>query len=356
MLVRAASSQSDLRMDFTKDLNIDELREEIRKKKKFQKVYAISLIKETIAQKCDEAIANLSEEEKKKLKIIQLEHSFLYSEGQFIPSGEEMTSEYWLEAMKLTSKAQRLKYYTFIMKRNQTKLNAKMKAKEKGEEKEVSDYPMHSYEHGRLFMRIYESTMKKYQNYKLASSMQFGLPLVLDMDYMDYMRPQEVRNTVSQLLKLYTMNRADEKDPFHLHFTSCPESHPMHRMLQIELQDNEHFLSTVTEKSYLDVFDNQQLVYLSPDARQVMKHFDPEAVYIIGAFNDKATHQPVSYARAKKQGIKAMRLPLDQYVTWNLGSKNITLNQIMSILTLVKNGVSWEDALKLSLPKRKLRV
>lgn len=45
-----------------------------------------------------------------------------------------------------------------------------------------------------------------------------------------------------------------------------------------------------------------------------MSEFDPTAVYIIGAFNDKATQQPVSYARAKQQGIKSMRFPFDHYM------------------------------------------
>lgn len=41
------------------------------------------------------------------------------------------------------------------------------------------------------------------------------------------------------------------------------------------------------EKSYLDVFPKEQLVYLTPHCRDVMKEFDHNAVYIIGAIVDK---------------------------------------------------------------------
>ncbi|XP_055883755.1 tRNA methyltransferase 10 homolog C-like isoform X1 [Biomphalaria glabrata] len=354
-ITRAASIQSHIVADFTQDLNLEELRAESKKDKNNKDARTITKIKEAIAKRCDEAISNLNDENKKKLKVIQLEHNFLYSEGNFIPSEEEMTSENWLEALNLSTKSQRLKYYLFLMKKIQIKKNAKQKALEKGDQKFVSSNPMNSYEHGHIFMRIYESSMKRALNYNLANAMQFGLPLVIDMDYMDYMKPAEVKNTVNQLLTLYSINRADPKMPYHLHFTSCPENHAMYRMLQIELQDNEHFLATVTDKSYLDVFDNEKLVYLSPDARAIMKKFDPEAVYIIGAFNDKATQQPVSFARAKQQGIRAMRLPFDEHVSWNLGGKSITLNQMMEIMSGIKNGVSWKEAIQSAVPRRKIR-
>ncbi|CAL1544539.1 unnamed protein product [Lymnaea stagnalis] len=340
---------------YTQDLNLDDLKEQVKKERQSTpELQLISKIKETVAAKCDEAIANLNEEEKKALKVIQLEHDFLYSEGYFIPSLEEMTNQYWLEAMDLNSKMQRLKYYLFLKKR----LTLKNAEKEKIKKERMIHHPeggLGTYEHGRLFMRIYDSTIKKWQNYNLASAMQFGTPLVIDMDYLDYMRPQDVKNTASQLLSLYSLNRADTNLPYHLHFTNCSDNHPLYRLLQIEMQDTSDFLASVSEKSYLDLYDKDKLVYLSPDAKQVMTKFDPDAVYIIGAFNDKGIQKPVSYARAKKQGIKVMKFPLDQYLNWNLGTKCITLDQVMKIMTSLKNKESWLDAFKKSVPKRKLR-
>lgn len=41
------------------------------------------------------------------------------------------------------------------------------------------------------------------------------------------------------------------------------------RLMQLELHDVPDIMGTVTAKSYLDLFDTDQLVYLSPDGRQV---------------------------------------------------------------------------------------
>lgn len=342
---------------FTQDLNLDEIKEQVKKERLTTPgVQVITKIKEVLAERCDQAIANMNEEEKKALKVIQLEHSFLFSQGYFIPSLEEMTSENWLEAMQIDSKMQRHKYYIFLKKKLMLKASDKEHKEAKKDDTNTTPEQrgLGRYEHGTLFMRIYDTTIKKWQNYNLASAMQFGIPLVIDMDYHDFMRTQDSKNTATQLFSLYSLNRSDTNIPFHLHFTNCPENNPLYRLMLLQMQDTPDILATVSEKSYLDLFDKDKLVYLSPDAKMVMTKFDPEAVYIIGAFNDKGTQQPVSYARAKKQGIKTMRFPLDQYLNWNLGSKSITLDQVMQIMTALKNKESWLDAFK-SIPRRKIR-
>ncbi|XP_005100266.1 mitochondrial ribonuclease P protein 1 homolog [Aplysia californica] len=337
---------------FTEDIDLDSLREELRLERKTsgQNVQLVSKIKEAVAAKCDAAVANLSEADAKSLKVIQLEHNFLYSEGYHIPSLEEMTSENWLEAMGCKSKNQRLKYYLFLQRRKVLKENFIKKREEKKQNRTVR--PMNSYEHGKIFMRIYESTMKRWNNYRLASAMQYGVPLVIDMDFEKHMRPQEIRNTAHQLLDLYAFNRLDDGEPFHLHFTSCSETNSIYRMMQILFQDNQDFLATVTENSYLDLFKKQELVYLSPNGRQVLREFDPNTVYIVGAFNDKATQEPVTFAKARQQNIKCLRLPLDEHISWVSGGKDLTLDQMIKILLSVKKGKSWDEAFQF-IPKRK---
>ncbi|CAG5120712.1 unnamed protein product [Candidula unifasciata] len=326
---------------------------EEKKKSSDKNIHLTEKVKEIVAAKCDEIVANLGPEDEKKLKVIQLEHSFLYSEGYLIPSSEEMLNEYWLEAMKLDSKNQRLKYYTFLAKRSNIRKSAKEKTAAKKllvpEEREKTPV----YEHGRLFIRIYESTMKRWQNHRLASSMMYGIPLVIDMDYVTHMRMQEVKNTASQLQSVYNLNKNDAS-PFHLHLTSCPEDNAILRLFQYLQQEEQDILATVTENSFLDLFERENLVYLSPNARQVMKEFDPTAVYIIGAFNDKATMLPISYARAKEYNIKCQRLPLDEQLDWGLGSKNLTLDQMIKIMVALKNKKSWKEALT-AIPGRKLK-
>ena len=48
----------------------------------------------------------------------------------------------------------------------------------------------------------------------------------------------------------------------------------------------ENLCFEATESSYLDIFPNDKLIYLSPDSNVEMTSFDHDAVYIIGGIID----------------------------------------------------------------------
>lgn len=145
--------------------------------------------------------------------------------------------------------------------------------------------------------------------------MQFGQPLIFDMDYEQYMRHQDCRNLVDQLLITYGKNR-DSPDPFHFVFTSLdPNGRVFPKLRQAHLT-GQHFMGTMTDRSYLDLFPRERLVYLSPHANNTLKAVDANDIYIVGGFIDKACQKPVSLARAKEQGIRTAKFPLDTYLLW----------------------------------------
>lgn len=47
-----------------------------------------------------------------------------------------------------------------------------------------------------------------------------------------------------------------------------------------------------------------------------------------GCFVDNNQSQPVSLAKAKKEGLRMAKLPLDEYLQWAVGHKSLTLNQV----------------------------
>ena len=67
-------------------------------------------------------------------------------------------------------------------------------------------------------------------------------------------------------------------------------------------------------KSYLDLFPKEDLVYLTPNAPDFMTEYDPHKIYIIGGLVDKVVTKPVTMAKAKREGIKMAKLPLDLYM------------------------------------------
>jgi len=65
--------------------------------------------------------------------------------------------------------------------------------------------------------------------------------------------------------------------------------------------------------------------------------------------------QPLSLAKAKKEGIRMAKLPVEKYLDWGCGStKSFTLNQMMKILLDLRYTGDWNKALK-HIPTRKLK-
>jgi len=112
---------------------------------------------------------------------------------------------------------------------------------------------------------------------------------------------------------------------------------------------------TVTEKSYLDLYPKKDLVYLSPDARETLSHFDANKIYILGGIVDKRGETPLTLAKAQQEGIAAFKLPLDRYTPGGRhDSKALTLDVVLKILLHVKDEPrGWENAIVAHLPKRK---
>ncbi|XP_076468669.1 mitochondrial ribonuclease P protein 1 homolog [Babylonia areolata] len=305
-------------------------------------------------QSATEVLQNLSPEDARKLKIIKLEFDVTEQMNGKVP--EVMTDENWLHALKLDSKSQRLRYYIFLRKVEMLKKSRKRKQETKQELKqrekaEAADETEPVYKNT-IFFTIRETTLKKAGNYRLAHALQFGQPLVFDMDYEQYMRSQDCQNLVFQLLLSYSRNR-EAREPFHFFLTSLDPRGRVLRMLQRQKLVGSNFLGTMTDQSYLDLFPRKNLVYLSPHASDNLKDVSADDVYIIGGIVDKINTSPFSLARAKEQGIRVAKFPLDNYLLWGSGSKSLTLDQVTTILLEQQRSKDWNEAFK-AIPRRKL--
>ena len=70
-----------------------------------------------------------------------------------------------------------------------------------------------------------------------------------------------------------------------------------------------------TRDLYIDLFDKDRLVYLTPDSPNEMTHFDHDAVYVLGGIYDDQNKEPLTYEKALRQNIRHVRLPLEKYLT-----------------------------------------
>lgn len=139
-----------------------------------------------------------------------------------------------------------------------------------------------------LFLRLYDTSMNHFSNWKLMRSMIFGQKLIMDCGYEDKMSRSEAKNCAKQLQFAFAANRALD-DPFDLVFCNLPSTGILHDELYsyIPTMYQKEFPINFTNQSYLDLYDKKSLVYLTPDCNKELNKYDDDDIYIIGAIVDK---------------------------------------------------------------------
>lgn len=274
--------------------------------------------------------------------------------GRLVP--ENITEEQLKTFMDCPSKSAKKKYLKFLYFKELNKKNDKRKLKEKRERRleaqEQASKPEETKENP--FMCLWDRNMDKAYSWRAAQSMIFGQPLVFDMSYEKDMSIREVTNTVKQIVLSESCNRRSA-DPFHVHFCNFKEDSLYHREFVKQYREAwSKLLITVTDQCYTEIFPKDKLIYLTADSPKVMKTFDHDKIYIVGSMVDRSIKTGVSLARAKRLGLETAALPLEKYLLWNTGAKNLTLDQMMRILLTLKDTGDWKAALEF-VPKRKYR-
>ncbi|XP_062830892.1 tRNA methyltransferase 10 homolog C [Anolis carolinensis] len=274
--------------------------------------------------------------------------------GKAVPENiSEQDLKILIESPTKTSKK---KYLQFLAKKEiLKKVKKEKKEKQKAEKRELNPPTQEDGDRelkNTFLLKFWSRSEDALYNWRAAQAMIFGQPLVFDMDYENCMSRREMENAVKQLLESEGMNRR-ALDPFHLHYCNFKTDGAYHKELIKRYGDAwDKLFVTVTEKAHVEVFPQDQLVYLTADSPNVMQRFEHDKIYIIGSLVDKSIQTGVSLARAKRLNLATARLPLDKYLQWEEGAKNLTLNQMVSILLTLKDTGDWKKALQF-VPTRK---
>lgn len=270
------------------------------------------------------------------------------------PVPENISEEQLKAFMECPSKSAKKKYLKYLHLKELYKKNSKRKMDEKRERRlETQERASETQEPKKNpFVCLWSSVMDKTYNWRVAQSMIFGQPLVFDMSYERYMSVREVANAVRQIVLSEGCNRRSV-DPFHIHFCNFKDDSLYHKEFIKHYREAwDKLLITVTDQCYTDIFPKDKLIYLTADSPKVMKTFDHDKIYIVGSMVDKSIKTGVSLAQAKRLGLETAALPLEKYLLWNCGAKNLTLDQMMRILLTLKDTGDWKKALEF-VPKRK---
>ncbi|NXL44064.1 TM10C methyltransferase, partial [Podilymbus podiceps] len=272
--------------------------------------------------------------------------------GRSVP--ENISEEQLKTFMECPSKSSQKKYLKYLYLKEIYKKNDQKKMDEKRERRlETQERASETDESKKTsFICLWANCMDRAYSWRVAQSMIFGQPLVFDMSYEKDMSVREVANTVRQIVLSEGCNRRSV-DPFHIHFCNLKDDSLYHKeFIKHYRQAWGKLLITVTDQCYTEVFPKDKLIYLTADSPKVMKTFDHDKIYIVGSMVDKSIKTGVSLARAKRLGLETAALPLDKYLLWNAGAKNLTLDQMMHILLTLKDTGDWKKALEF-VPKRK---
>ncbi|XP_065315097.1 mitochondrial ribonuclease P protein 1 homolog isoform X2 [Gordionus sp. m RMFG-2023] len=277
-----------------------------------------------------------------------------------------VTDIQWENLLNLPSKQQRVKYYRYLFKNEMSTANYKAKKDKQVKKRyeirksvldEQAGHILYGLKENSMFFYIREAKMKNFFAHRLALNKVIGEPnLVLDMEFDKHMNLYEKGETANQIREMHHLNRSN-KQPFNILFCNCHKMNPNQNsngqistkseslldIIQKRMVDIENAFIEATDKSYLDLFPHENLIYLSPNAPNYMEVYDPFATYVIGALVEKSSSKPYSLAKAKREKVK----------TWGLGKKDLPLNHVMGILLDIKNTGDWNVALK-HIPRRKL--
>lgn len=311
-------------------------------------------------------------EDKDKIEEILKDYEFLKYTTDRAPTTIEPKK--MSELMGMETASQKMAFFNYLFKTEMRKAASKRHRNKRAElhmekiraEKSYppgciydpdTKEPIYKKWHNSLFMRILESDMAAVHDYKKRVAAVHGQPFILDFDYERYMQRREVTNTCDQVAILFGVNsRAPE--PFDFWFCNYYRNSLTHERLSLALPNinQPNSLITLHEGSYLDAFPKERLVYLTPHAHHSLNKFSHDDIYIMAALVDKTMKAPVSLAKAKREGLRMARLPIDEHIIWGAYSKVLTLNQIVAIMLEVKNnGGDWKDALLKHVPRRKLK-
>uniref|UniRef100_A0A182WJR9 RNA (guanine-9-)-methyltransferase domain-containing protein 1 n=1 Tax=Anopheles minimus TaxID=112268 RepID=A0A182WJR9_9DIPT len=300
----------------------------------------------------------------KRRKVLELEIEVMRQEGRKVPSVSTIKPDQWDHLLSLSSRNQRRHYYLYLWNVEMVRLGQKIKKERKQEEiakrreellkaNAENDHIVYGLFHNTMFLRIYDSTMDHFHNNRLVQAMQYGVNLVIDCSYDDYMNDKEMRNTAKQLMLCFALNRS-HAEPFNVHHCNANLGKTTMKQLEkhlVQLHQPE-FPFNITERSYMDLFPKERLVYLTPHCKNDLTEFNPDDIYIIGAMVDKSSQEPVSLGKAKKQGLRMARLPLDSYFQFKSG-KSLTIDQMLAIMLELKSSNDFGKAFQY-VPRRKV--
>nr|CAD7256377.1 unnamed protein product [Timema shepardi]CAD7568413.1 unnamed protein product [Timema californicum] len=209
---------------------------------------------------------------------------------------------------------------------------------------------------------------KLLKNSKMSES-KCKVRVAIDTSFDDLMNNKDTNKCVNQLLRCYSANRR-ASNPIQLYFTSFV-GNTKTEMAKLSGYTNWDVCSTLAvdkttgdreigvripvnfkSESYMDIFDKNELIYLSSDSDNIITTLEDDKVYIIGGLVDHNSQKGLTLQIANDKGIAHAQLPIREYLEMRT-TKVLSIVHVFEILLAVTEGSPWKEALLNVLPSRK---
>ncbi|CAG2054050.1 unnamed protein product [Timema podura] len=188
---------------------------------------------------------------------------------------------------------------------------------------------------------------KTLKNSKMSES-KCKVRVAIDTSFDDLMNNKDTNKCVNQLLRCYSANRR-ASNPIQLYFTSFVGNT---KTEMAKLTGYTNWDVNFKSESYMDIFDKNELIYLSSDSDNIITTLEDNKVYIIGGLVDHNSQKGLTLQIANDKGIAHAQLPIREYLEMRT-TKVLSIVHVFEILLAVTEGYPWKEALLNVLPSRK---
>ncbi|OZJ04393.1 hypothetical protein BZG36_02412 [Bifiguratus adelaidae] len=178
--------------------------------------------------------------------------------------------------------------------------------------------------------------------------------IAIDCAFDDLMMDKEIKSMLQQITRCHSQNRLTQHP---IPFTVTSQDKNTSKIAQgfkSRHDDHSRWAHVKWETRPIEqIFDKDELIYLSADATDVCETLDESKVYVIGGIVDHNRHKLLCENKAKTLGIKSAQLPIGDYIKLN-SRKVLTVNHVFEILLRYTETHDWQKAFLAAIPQRKI--
>ncbi|GBM12352.1 tRNA-dihydrouridine(16/17) synthase [NAD(P)(+)]-like, partial [Araneus ventricosus] len=276
--------------------------------------------------------------------------------SKYFDSSSEKTNEN-LEEMYMSKKKQRrARHHERVVaamkeKRKTKKMRKKQKLAEMKAQEVVSVVEDVSDKKEKVTKKQQKMMIKE----RLLSAQGTAPKICINLGFASTMETKELSRLSSQLRRLYGSNR-HSSNPVHLYFCNFSPADELYKICESKNDGFSSYIVDMTPEAPEDLFNTEDIIYLSPDSDNVLETLVSNKVYVIGGIVDDTVKKDLSLNHAKDFNIKTARLPIVEYLvpySANPGTTVLTVNQVFDILLKYYETKDWTESLSCNVPLRK---